>query len=267
MRLKVTREISCAWETPVRAVIAALRVMPLDHDGQAVVSWRIEPSIDGRLRSSADAFGNMLHHLQADGPFEALTIRVDGLVDLSDQAGVVRGAREAAPPMLFLRDSALTAPDDGVRSFAARSVAAAASPLDRAHALAGAAAELGASEAARSSDSAREVMAGGSADAIARVHLLCAAARSLGVPARIVLGLADCSNEHASVSGAHSWAELHVEGLGWIAFDPVLRLCPTDRHVRVAIGLDASDANAIRLAATGAAGETISVQDTITALE
>jgi hypothetical protein len=159
VRLKVTREIRCAWETPVRAVIAALRVMPLDHDGQAVVSWRIEPSIDGRLRSSADAFGNMLHHLQADGPFEALTIRVDGLVDLSDQAGVVRGAREAAPPMLFLRDSVLTAPDDGVRSFAARSVAVAATPLDRAHALAGAAAELGASEAARSPDGAREVMA------------------------------------------------------------------------------------------------------------
>ena len=49
----------------------------------------------------------------------------------------------------------------------------------------------------------------------------------------------------------HAWAEAHDDGLGWIGFDARLQVCPTDRHVRLAAGLDASGTRPVRMVPAG----------------
>jgi len=44
-----------------------------------------------------------------------------------------------------------------------------------------------------------------------------------------------------------------LEGLGWVGFDPANLMCPTERYVRLATGLDAATAAPIR--GTGKGGE------------
>ena len=41
-----------------------------------------------------------------------------------------------------------------------------------------------------------------------------------------------------------------IDGLGWLGFDPANGLCPTERYVRLACGLDSFDASPIRGALT-----------------
>ncbi|WGS46559.1 transglutaminase family protein [Burkholderia sp. JSH-S8] len=43
----------------------------------------------------------------------------------------------------------------------------------------------------------------------------------------------------------HAWAEAYVEGLGWVGFDPFMNRCPDERYVRIAVGLDARDAQPV----------------------
>ena len=57
----------------------------------------------------------------------------------------------------------------------------------------------------------------------------------------------------------HAWAEALVEGLGWVGFDPANRMCPTDRYVRLACGLDAASAAPIRGNRRGGANEALDV--------
>ena len=45
--------------------------------------------------------------------------------------------------------------------------------------------------------------------------------------------------ESTTATAHHAWAEVWVEGLGWVGFDVANRVCPTDRYVRLAAGLDA----------------------------
>ena len=35
---------------------------------------------------------------------------------------------------------------------------------------------------------------------------------------------------------------MFIDGLGWLGFDPANQLCPTDRYIRLACGLDAGSA-------------------------
>ena len=57
----------------------------------------------------------------------------------------------------------------------------------------------------------------------------------------------------------HAWAEAHVPVLGWVGFDPANRICTTDAHVRVAIGLDYLGAAPVRGTRYGGGTETMTV--------
>ena len=87
-------------------------------------------------------------------------------------------------------------------------------------------------------------------------HIFIGAAHSLGIPARCVSGY---FHKPAAQETAHAWAEAYVPGLGWVAFDPSTGVCPTDAHVRVAIGLDSLGAAALRGTRMGVSGETATV--------
>jgi len=89
--------------------------------------------------------------------------------------------------------------------------------------------------------------------------VLIAAARSLGMPARYAGGYL-WKEETSEQAAGHAWAEVHVDGYGWIAFDAVNDICATDRYVRVGIGPDSLDAAPLRGAQHGGADEALSVR-------
>ncbi len=66
-------------------------------------------------------------------------------------------------------------------------------------------------------------------------------------------------DDRAAQESGHAWAEAHVPGLGWVGFDAVNCVCPTDAYVRIAVGLDALGAAPIRGTRYGAGEETLAV--------
>lgn len=119
MRLRIAHRIVYRYDPPATGMIQVLRLTPRNHEGQYVIDWRIEASADARLNSHEDAFGNLMHVFSADGPFAEFIVSIDGQVETQDTEGVVRGTFERFPPSLFLRDTALTQADEGIRDFCA----------------------------------------------------------------------------------------------------------------------------------------------------
>jgi transglutaminase-like putative cysteine protease len=257
VRIRISQEIAYSYDSPVRSVMQALRVMPRDHEGQVVVSWRIEPSVDGRLRSGEDPFGNLVHHFQADGPFEHVAIRIDGIVETTDTTGFVRGAAEPLPPPMFLRQSKLTHPDEPMILFARRLARAGASALQQVHGLMEALHSEMTIEPGREDEpvKASDAFALRRGSAIDVAHVFSGCARELGVPARLVAGYIAAPERGPALAARHAWVEAWVEDYGWIGFDACLNICPVDAHVRVATGIDHADAAPVRVSRVGGAGE------------
>src|SRR5918997_7111327 len=118
MRICISHKTHYRYERPVKALTQILRLTPRGHDGQHVRKWRIEPSVDGRLRPREDTFGNIVHVFSAEAPVEEMTICVTGEVETHDSGGVIRGTVERLPDLFYLRDTDLTAADEGIRGFA-----------------------------------------------------------------------------------------------------------------------------------------------------
>jgi transglutaminase-like putative cysteine protease len=242
MRIRVSQQTITTYDPPAKSIVQTLRLTPRNHDGQFVVRWRIDIDGDGRLRQGEDAFANITHHFSAAGPLERLVLTVEGEVETHDTAGVVRGTVERFPDQFYLRESPLAMADEAVRALAAEA-AVGSDTLSRLHQLME---DIhGRIEPGEPSGSAATCLASrrGTPEDVA--HLFIAAARHLAIPARFVSGFVH-HDDAATLQGTHSWAESFVPGLGWVAFDPTLNICPAGAHVRVAMGIDALGAAPIR---------------------
>src|SRR3546814_17802162 len=91
-------------------------------------------------------------------------------------------------------------------------------------------------------------------------HVFIAAARSQGMAARYISGHLLRQDGAQLQEAAHAWAEAHVPGLGWVAFDHANGVCAAAPYVRVSARLDYRDAAPFAGARIGGGGETISVR-------
>ena len=256
MLIKVSHECSFKFEPPIRSLIQVLRMTPRNSEGQHVLSWRIDVDRDSQLSSSEDAFGNSTNTFSVEDSISSLTLRIDGEVRTFDTAGVVRGSLERFPPELFLRDTTLTTPDDVLRGFVLEAVKDVEEPLERLHQLMRAIHERMSLETQPADEdglTAVQALSSGKGTCrdIAQLFITCS--RVIEIPSRYVSGYLFREDGEAQ-DMEHAWAESYVEGLGWVAFDPVLKICPAECHIRVAVGLDYLGAAPIRSARMLGAG-------------
>ncbi len=75
-------------------------------------------------------------------------------------------------------------------------------------------------------------------------HLMLAAARSRGVPARYVSGYVYAGKDDGTqgAGATHAWIELYLpHAQAWKGFDPTNNILVADRHIKVAVGRDYAD--------------------------
>lgn len=263
MRISVLHETTYRYERPAKGMTQLLRMTPRPHDGQHIRTWRIEPSVDGRLRPNQDGLGNFVHVFSADGPVEELVLRVSGEVETTDTHGVIRASVERAPLLYYLRETDLSAPDDALRAFA-ESVGGDASkdPLSALHRLLEAVHERMDLDLDpdRAATSAREAFTAKEGVCQDLTHVFLAAARHLQIPARYVSGYFLREDGVVDQQAGHAWAECHVPGLDWVGFDAANGFCVGEAHIRVAIGLDYLGAAPIRGSRYGGGEEALEVR-------
>ncbi len=261
MRIHIAHRNAYRYDPPATSVIQVLRLTPRNYEGQYVAHWRIDVSADVRLAAHEDAFGNITHTFSADGPFEELVVEVVGEVETQNTNGIVRGTVERFGPSLFLRDTVLTQADPAIHGFAHSTAAArGADILAQLHGL------LDGLHGEMDHESDDAPGAANAAEAFARKrgpsrdlsHIFISAAHTLGIPARYVGGYYRDGNA-AQSAAAHAWVEAAVPDLGWVAFDPANGVCPTEAHVRIAVGLDALGAAPVRGMRYGPGAETLAV--------
>jgi transglutaminase-like putative cysteine protease len=262
MRIRISHATTYTYNTPPTLVTQVLRLTPRGHEGQHVIAWRIDLSEDCLLHQHQDAFGNIIHSFTAEGPFNELTVAVDGEVDTQNTHGMVKGAVERFPPEFYLRETPLTQADAAIFDFAETTRAAAAGDtLTRMHTLMTTLNR----EIAFDTDPTHPTTTAAESFSLRRgvcqdiTHIFVAAARALGIPARYVGGHFHRADGVVAQEAGHAWAEAHIEQLGWVGFDPTNGISATEAHVRVAVGLDYLGASPVRGTRYGGSGEILKV--------
>lgn len=163
-------------------------------------------------------------------------------------------------PQIYLRPSALTHVDGDLASLGRRRLLGNVSP-EAVLALAGDVFDAVRYRAGRTdvSTTAQQALAWGEGVCQDQAHVLIAACRSQGVPARYVSGYFYAP--HAPSLASHAWVDVCLDvGAGrWLSVDPTHRCLMDERHVRLAIGPDYTACPPIRGVRSGGGREVMDV--------
>ena len=258
MRLSIGHVSRYTYADPALYSIQTLRLTPPSFDGQRVIDWTISaPGIERAIKFR-DGFGNQAHLVAHAGQHSESLIIAKGVVETQDRAGVVQGLSESVPLRLYLRETGKTRACEAVRNLA--NSANSGKGIDKWHSLMNAVRDAIDYKIGVTTEhtSAEEALADGRGVCQDHAHVFIAAARSLGSPARYVNGYFYAGGDEPS-QAHHAWAEVWVDGLGWVGFDPANRMCPTEHYVRLASGLDAPSASPIRGTRRGGSNEILDV--------
>ncbi|MGB7317363.1 MAG: transglutaminase family protein [Planktotalea sp.] len=89
-------------------------------------------------------------------------------------------------------------------------------------------------------------------------QIFIAVLRHAGVPARYISGYL-MMDDRINQDATHAWAEAHIEGIGWVAFDISNGISPDERYVKLAVGRDSIDAAPVSGMRMGDAQESMQV--------
>ncbi len=269
MKLAIRHRTAYAYDPAVSAVAMRLKLFPSVFAGQKTLSWTVTLNGAATEPDFRNGYGDAVATRFLRGGVTAVEVIAEGVVETADLAGVLRGHRAPLKPGVCLRDTPRTRADALILALAREADATGGAPIERAHALqdlvtARVAYRAGSTHAATTAAAA---LAAGEGVCQDHAHVMIAAARALGWPARYVAGYYLASAEGDGEGATHAWAEIWVEGLGWVGFDAANDLCPTDAYVRLCSGLDAADAAPLRGHASGVAAETLAVEVSVRPLQ
>lgn len=263
MILTVLHKTRYDFETPVAGIIQSQRLTPARCEGQRVINWQVDVPDAVMGQVFRDGAGDYIQTVSLRKPATHIEVTVSGTVETSDTSGVLRGHRERVPPRAYMRATPRTKPNRAIAELVAEALEGHtdAPGLERAHMLAAAVAEAlpyrpGATHA---HTTAAEAMNEGAGVCQDHAQVLIACAHLADLPARYVAGYLNATDDGSPHEASHAWAELFIDGLGWVGFDAANKCCPNDHYIRLGSGLDAQDAAPIRGLVLGGATEALDV--------
>lgn len=259
MRLKIYQSTRYSFDEPVSFGLQQVRMTPKTSYQQRVVSWNTSVSGGRKELSFEDHHHNATELVSFDHSAGTLELVCEGEVEMTDTLGILGRHRGPAPLWLYRKVTPRTEARVGVRSLLQGIDTE--DMLGALHYLSARIRDVIAFEVGSSDPSwtAEEAIEAGSGVCQDHAHIFLACARRLGLPARYVSGYL-MLNDRISQDAMHAWVEAHVPDLGWVGFDVSNGISPDTRYVRVATGLDYSDAAPVSGTRIGGAGERLDVQ-------
>ncbi|MEL7256404.1 MAG: transglutaminase family protein [Pseudomonadota bacterium] len=259
MRLKIEHTTRYRFEEPVYFGLQQLRKTPKSTQQQTVLSWNTHVTNAVKELEYEDHHHNCVELISFEPELTELEVSCQGEVDLTDTHGVVGAHRGPSPLWLYLNQTDLTRARVRVRGLLKDHAISA--DLDGMHTLMAAIRDqvsykVGVSQ---TTWTAEDVLNAGHGVCQDHAHVFLAGARELGLPARYVSGYLMLDARTAQ-DAMHAWVEVHVSDLGWVGFDVSNGISPDTRYVRVATGLDYTDASPVTGMRIGGARETLDVQ-------
>ncbi|WP_323763637.1 transglutaminase family protein [Marinovum sp.] len=259
MDITINHGTDYGYSAPVSYALQKVRLRPLASQVQRVAEWQIEIA-GGRIETSyRDHHGNHVDLVSLDPGGQGLRLRAHGTVETLDGSGVFGRHDGVAPLWYYRQQTPLTRPGAAIRALPAVAPEP-AGQLDSLHALSAAILQAlpyatGTTGADTGAEAALQGTSGVCQD---HAQIFVSAARLSGLPARYVSGYL-LVNDQTEQEATHAWAEVHVEGLGWVGFDVSNGVSPDEKYARIATGRDARDAAPVAGLRMGSAEESLVV--------
>jgi len=261
MYLKITHLTKYQFDEPAQHSLQQVRLKPKTRNSQNVLNWRLSIQGGDVELNFRDQHNNEVALINTHSGVYESAILSECEVETSETSGIVGQHLGPAPIWLYKRETMLTKPGPAIKRLVESMDRSPGDDIDRLHELSLLISDKVTYEKGltHSQTSAEEAVTNGHGVCQDHAHIFISAARLMGYPARYVSGYLMIENTKDQ-EASHAWAEAHIEGLGWVGFDPSNKISPDEHYVCIATGLDYKEAAPINGLRRGEGGETLAVE-------
>jgi transglutaminase-like putative cysteine protease len=278
MRLQIKHTTVFQYSESINEAYTEMRLRPLESAGQRCYRFSLVTEPRGEVMSYLDRYGNQVHHFDTLQSHDQVVVTAASDVETPE---AFRPEFAVLPPLDrydFLAPTSYAPADEAIAAFARRCLMT-DDPHGTALALMqeihqGLKYDPEATDVRTRAPEVLELRRGVCQDF---AHLMLAATRSLGIPARYVSGYLYSpqivsERKEAGITvpdnaASHAWIDVYLETHGWVSLDPTHNCEQTDEYVRVATGRDYADVSPTRGIYKGSAAERLEVRVEVRAVE
>ena len=275
MRLQIEHLTTFTYDTPISEAYTEMRLRPMEAGGQRRLSFALVTEPHGEVLRYADRYGNDVRYFDTLFPHQKLVVSAISEVITSERLSDDQSELSPLDRYDYLMPTDYAPCGEVIQQFVAAQVGDAVAGVDaaRAEPASGAAMRLmsaifthlkyepGATDVKTRADEALRLGQGVCQDF---AHLMLAACRCCGLPARYVSGYLYGPNNSANAA-SHAWVDVFTEQ-GWLSLDPTHNTQQTELYVRVAVGRDYADVPPTRGVFKGNATEALEVNVQVQAI-
>ena len=250
MLLTINHTTNYEYNDNLLGLIQTTKLTPSPYNGLKIIKWSVKRNNKEGGVVFRDGEGNNIVNFKSEALEKTVKFEVKGKVETLDTNGIYESLNDKTNPLVYLRNTKLTEPNEKIINLA-NLAASKNSNLDKisvAHNIMLAVANKieYVPYTTNTNTSAADSINLGKGVCQDQAHIMISAARYLDIPSRYVNGYMHKNKNDSEFQATHAWAELYIDKLGWIGFDPTNKCCPDERYIRVSCGLDASFAAPIR---------------------
>lgn len=242
MRLSINHTTSYEYDIAPSYGLLQVRMVPQSSTVQRIIDWDFSLNGAEQQASFLDQHGNRVDLIEVLPDTNRIELHVRGDVETLSDDGVLGRHFQPMPLWFYQRQTALTECTSAVLDLVSDLPDGEDQQIERFHRLSEKIREQvtytpGVTNVSTTASEALALAKGVCQD---HTHIFVSAARAMNVPARYVGGylmMTDRTDQDAS----HAWAEVHLDGVGWVGFDVSNGISPDQKYVRVAQGLDYAD--------------------------
>jgi transglutaminase-like putative cysteine protease len=258
--LEVRHVTQYQYDQLVRESVMEVWMQPQKTARQRLISFELDLEPAAQLFSYADAFGNAVYHFDVPLPHDKLTITANSAVETQAPVPLPESLDPGEWDRLrsdfvrgenfdFLRPNGFAVETPALRDFIVEKDLAgprARDPLTAVRELTKCVYDSFAYEAGvtRADSPIDDVLASRKGVCQDFAHVMLAACRSWGIPARYVSGYLFTDRkggDRSDPDATHAWVEVFLPSLRWVGLDPTNNTEAGERHVACAVGRDYSD--------------------------
>ncbi len=243
MKLRIEHTTVFFYDKPISEAYTEMRLAPMDNAGQRRMYFNLATEPRGEVTRYRDRYNNEVHYFDVLQPHGELKVTARSEVYTAESFTDEQKELSPLDQYDFLSPS-IYAPKGEVFAELAGSCESGDDLINRVTRLmekvhAAIKYERGATDVKTKADEALRIGRGVCQD---YSHVMIAACRSAGLPARYVSGyLNSPSAQENGHSATHAWVDVFISGEGWVSLDPTHNRKQTAKYVRMAIGRDYAD--------------------------
>jgi transglutaminase-like putative cysteine protease len=257
-KLYVTHKTNYSFEAGPLSGLQQIKKTPYSDSCQMVSDWSLSLKGAKEELSFIDSFNNNVHLIRIEPRTKCLVIECEGHVEVADKFGIRGYETSTLPLWVWTEQTNITKPGSNIRKLVkGLSLKDNISDFHKLMELINRSLdfEKNITDVKTTAEAAFKSGYGVCQDF---TNIFIACCRLQRLPARYVSGFLLLENNQVQ-EAMHAWAEVFIEGLGWVGFDTANNVSPDDRYIRVALGRDYADAAPIKGLTRGVQNERLSV--------